>query len=125
MKARLCCWTLTMVAAVSLGGCDSGEDPVGPPPAAPATVPAEVADDADARAGETMEVDEATRVKFNTLVEQVTAHIRNREFDAAETGLGELDKMRGTVDDAMKQQIETARAALTAARAAPAGAAAK
>lgn len=124
MKFANARWVV-LLAAVTFAACDRENEvtPVTTPPPAtttpPATAPAET-DPAEGTA--TTTVDEATRVKFQTLVEQVTAHIRNREFDAAETGLRELEQMRGTVTEPMKQQIATTRAALTAARAAPGGA---
>ena len=122
-----------VLAGVAPAGCEREEtDPVVTtppvtPPVAPATAPATTpAGGADAKAGEAgVTVDEATRVKFNTLIEQVTRHIRNREFDAAETGLREIEQMRATISEPMKQQIVTTRAALTAARSAPAAAPAK
>ena len=123
-----------VLAGVAPAGCEREETdpvvttpPVTPPVVTtPATVPAADADAADAKAGEAgVTVDEATRVKFNTLIEQVTRHIRNREFDAAETGLREIEQMRATISEPMKQQIVTTRAALTAARSAPAAAPAK
>lgn len=121
-----------VLLAVLAPGCEREEpDPVVTPPVTPVvptTVPAPDTQPADASAGAgagTVTVDEATKVKFNTLVEQVTQHIRNREFQAAETGLRDLEQMRGTLTEPMKQQITTARAALTAARAAPAAPPAK
>ena len=123
---------LVVLAGVAPAGCERDEpDPVVTtppvtPPVAPATAPAADAGGADAKAGEAgVTVDEATRVKFNTLIEQVTRHIRNREFDAADTGLREIEQMRATLSEPMKQQITTTRAALTAARAAPAAPPAK
>lgn len=97
--------------ALMMTGCDREEE-VETAPTPPATAPAATGD-ADT-------VDAETRVKFQTLMEQVTLHIRNREFQAAETGLGQMEQMRDQLDDAMRQQIDTTRAALTAARGAPA-----
>jgi hypothetical protein len=110
---------VVVLGGIAAAGCDREEaaDPVvttPPPTTAPvATAPA---GEVDAKA---VVVDEATRVKFKTLLEQVTQHIRNREFDAADTGLREIERMRATLDGPMKQQITTTRAALSAARAAP------
>ena len=121
MSKRFSTGAAALTAAFALAACDRDE-PVNepaPPVVAPATVP--VAEPAD----ENVTVDEATRAKFNTLLEQVTRHIRNREFEAAETGLREMEQMRGTITEPMKQQIVTTRAALTAARAAPAAPPAK
>ena len=115
---------VVVLAGVAAAGCERDEPGpvVTPPVVVPATTPATApAGEADAKAGEAgVTVDEATRVKFNTLIDQVTRHIRNREFDAAETGLREIEQMRATLSEPMKQQIATTRAALTAARAAPA-----
>ena len=113
---------VVVLGGVGAAGCDreeAGDAVVTPPP--PTTLP--VTDRPTAPAGEAdakaVVVDEATRVKFKTLLEQVTQHIRNREFDAADSGLRSIEQMRATLDEPMKQQITTTRAALSAARAAP------
>ena len=94
---------------VHLTGCESrDEEVVEPAPAAPA----EPAEPAAAEAT----VDEATRIKFETLVKQVTEHIRKGELEGADTGLRELEKMSANLPEAMKQQVATVRAALAAAR---------
>lgn len=112
---------VVVLGGVAVAGCDREEaaDPVvttPPPTPPPVTAPAAPASEADAKA---VVVDEVTRVKFKTLLEQVTQHIRNREFDAADTGLRSIEQMRASLDEPMKQQITTTRAALSAARTAP------
>lgn len=103
--------TFVLVSALSLllagsVGCDREEETVAP--AEPVeTTPAEPA---------APTIDTETKVRFETLMEQVTEHVRKREFDAADTGLRELEKMAGTLPETMRQQITTVRAALTAAR---------
>ena len=93
---------------IGSAGCDREEEevPVTPPQTEPV-----------ANTPQAAEIDTATKVRFETLVQQVTEHIRKREFDAAETGLRELDKMSATLPESMRQQLVTARAALSAARA--------
>jgi hypothetical protein len=54
--------------------------------------------------------------RFDTLIELATTHIENQNFQGAETALRELEAMRGELDESQRQQIETIRAALSAAR---------
>lgn len=89
---------LAVVVLFTLGVVGCGRDEPEPAPEAQPQVNAE------------------TETRFNTLVEQVTEHIRKGEYDGAETGLRELEKMSASLPEAMQQQVATTRAALTAAR---------
>ncbi len=123
MKNRYPLLAAALTAAMTLTACETEEEtrPVTSPPTVPAAeTPATAPADGAMAAEGAVTVDAATRTKFTTLMEQVTKHISNREFPAAETGLAEMNQMRDKLDDAMKRQIDTTRAALTAARTAPA-----
>jgi hypothetical protein len=60
--------------------------------------------------------DQETQIRAQTLIDQVILHIRNGQFDAAETSLHELEKISATLPEGMQRQVDTARASLTAAR---------
>lgn len=109
-------WAALLAAMVGLTVMTTGCEREEPPAGEPTGVTAEPDAAGEAEPAAVVEVEEATRVKFNTLIDQVTQHIRSRNFEAAETGLGELSAMRGQLDESMRRQIETTRAALTAAR---------
>lgn len=58
-----------------------------------------------------------TQASFDTLVTLTNSHIREGNFEAAETSLREMEQLGPQLTDVMRQQIQTMRAALTAARA--------
>ncbi|HEV2293710.1 MAG TPA: hypothetical protein VGR35_07630 [Tepidisphaeraceae bacterium] len=56
-----------------------------------------------------------TQASFDALVSVTNTHIREGNFDAAETSLREMEQL-GNLTEPMRQQIQTMRAALNAAR---------
>jgi len=61
--------------------------------------------------------DQNAEVRAQTLIEQVNRHIRNKEYDAAETSLSELESMKSSLSQSMQTQITSLRTTLNAARA--------
>ena len=54
-------------------------------------------------------VDPNVEVRAQTLIDQVNRHIRDMEYDAAETNLSELESMKSTLPARMQTQIATLR----------------
>lgn len=71
---------------------------------------------ADAKAADAaakVVVDENT-ARANSLLDQLTQYIKDNKLELAQTTLGQLDGMKGSLPTALQQRIETARAALSA-----------
>ena len=56
------------------------------------------------------------QVRAQTLIDQANEHIRNRDYQAAENTLRELENMRTQLPQEMQQQITAVRSSLNAAK---------
>jgi len=125
---------LTMLVIALLGGCEKKEGkqtgapqpgPQTPPPVTqtPATQPAGTAvapatQPATQPTGMRTTPADATAREADNKLEQVVQYIKQRKFDLAEDLLKQLEGVKGSLPQALQTRIDSARTALTTAKAA-------